>query len=157
MRVGPGEGRFTEEDVEQRLEAAGRVLLALPWAGCFPVGFRRLWPTMEGETSVKRRLPSSHEISAMDEAYCWTALLPDADERRLVLMRSLVLEPTPFGTPRYVWSWTRLRRSTGLHPDTLQKIHGRGLARIARGLNAPSGSGVQIRRPPPVERYLALA
>lgn len=156
MRGGSGDGRITEGEVEQRLEAAGRVLLALPWAGCFPSGYRRLWPMMEGEMAVRRKIPSSHEISAMDEAYCWTALIQDAEERRLVLMRSLVLEPTPFGTPRYVWSWTKLRRSTGLHPGTLQKMHARGLARIARGLNAPGSSGVKVRMPPPVERCLAL-
>ncbi len=110
---------------------------------------------MEGETYVRRTMPSPRDISAMDEAYNWTALIPDPEERRLVLMRSLVLPPTPFGTPRYVWSWSKLRRSTGLHPDTLQKLHGRGLARIARGLNTPDPSGVQVRRPPPAERRLA--
>ena len=149
------DGQFTEAEVERRLAEAGRVLLALPWAGCFPAGFRRMWPRMEGETYVRRTMPSSRDISAMDEAYNWTALIPDPEERRLVLMRSLVLPPTPFGTPRYVWSWTKLRRSTGLHPDTLQKLHGRGLARIARGLNAPAHSGVQVRRPPAAERHLA--
>ena len=148
-------GKVTEADVEQRLAEAGRVLLALPWAGCFPTGFRRFWPRMEGEISVRRRMPSPHEISAMDEAFCWTSFIPDVEERRLVLMRSLVLPPTPFGTPRHVWSWTRLRRTTGLHPDTLRKLHGRGLARIARRLNAPGPDGAKPRRVAQAERRVA--
>ena len=147
--------RMTEKDVESRLADAGRILLMLPWAGCFPAGFRRMWPQMEGETYLRRTMPSPRDISAMDEAYNWTALIPDPEERRLVLMRSLVLPPTPFGTSRYVWSWSKLRRSTGLHPDTLQKFYGRGLARIVLGLNAPGCSGVQVRQPLAPERRLA--
>ena len=154
MRDDRRQARVTEAEVEARLADAGRVLLALPWAGCFPCGFRTLWPETEA-AAPRRPVPSSHQINAMDQAYRWTALIPEPEERRLVLMRSLVLPPTPFGTPRYVWSWSKLRRSTGLHPDTLQKLHGRGLARIARGLNAPAHSGVQVRRPPAAERHLA--
>ena len=112
------------------------MLLALPWAGCFPCGFRTLWP--ETEAAYPRRpVPSSHQISAMDQAYRWTALIPESEERRLVLMRSLVLPPSASGRPRYVWSWGRLRRATGLHPDTLKKRWGRGIGRIVVELNRP--------------------
>jgi hypothetical protein len=136
--------------IEARLMAAGRVLMALPWAGCFPTGFRSLWPdAANGVPRSVRQPPSSREISAMDEAYRWIAFIGDPDERRLVLMRSLVLPDSAFGTPRHVWTWNRLRRVTGLHPDTLMVRHGRGIDRIVRALNgrarcpAPSSRGAR--------------
>ena len=139
MRDDRRQGRITEAEVEARMAAAGRVLLALPWAGCFPCGFRTLWPETEPERP-RHPVPSSHQISAMDEAYRWTALIPEVDERRLVLMRSPVLPDSAFGTLRHVWSWGRLRRATGLHPDTLKKRWGRGIGRIVVGLNRPTPS-----------------
>jgi hypothetical protein len=123
---------FTEQEVEARLAEAGRVLIALPWAGCFPCGFRSLWPA--SAPIERRRPPSSMQIDAMDQAYAWTALIPDQEERRMVLMRSLMLPPSPSGKPRFVWTWGRLRRATGLHPDTLKKRHGAGIGRIVRAL-----------------------
>ena len=133
-------GHFTAADVENRLSEAGRVLLALPWSGCFPAGFRSLfWPDQVGP-SPGRRVPTSHEITAMDEAYLWVAFITDQEERRLVLMRSLVLDDLPSGRPRYLWTWRRLQRLTGLHPDTLKARWGRGIDRIVRGLRgAPAG------------------
>ncbi len=81
---------MTASEVENRLADAGQALLALPHAGCLPAGFRTLWLDA-GESAARGDfLPSPAEISAMDEAYRWVGLLPDVDERRLVLMRSLV-------------------------------------------------------------------
>jgi hypothetical protein len=137
MRDGPFVGRCNATDVEERLAEAGRVLLTLPWSGCFPAGFRSLWPDQLGP-SRQRRMPTSREISAMDEAYRWTSFIADQDERRLVLMRSLIFEDTTSGRLRYVWTWRRLRRTTGLHPDTLKTRWGRGIDRIVRGLNQPA-------------------
>lgn len=136
MRDDRRQARVTEAEVEARLADAGRVLLALPWAGCFPCGFRTLWPETEA-AAPRGPVPSSHQISAMDQAYRWTALIPEPEERRLVLMRSLVLPSSASGRPRYVWSWGRLRRATGLHPDTLKKRWGRGIGRIVVELNKP--------------------
>ena len=51
MRDGPFVGRFNATDVEERLAEAGRVLLTLPWSGCFPAGFRCLWPDQVGPSS----------------------------------------------------------------------------------------------------------
>jgi hypothetical protein len=132
----PGPGNINAGHVEERLAEAGRVLLALPWSGCFPAGYRSLWPD-QGRPSERRRVPTPQEITAMDEAYRWTEFIADQDERRLVLMRSLTLDDTALGTPRYVWSWRRLRKATGLHPDTLKARWGRGIDRIVRGLNCP--------------------
>ena len=129
----PIAGRVNATDVEERLADAGRVLLALPWSGCFPAGYRALWPD-QGGPSAYRRMPTAREISAMDEAYRWTSFIADQDERRLVLMRSLIFEDAE-GRSRYVWTWRRLRRTTGLHSDTLKARWGRGIDRIVRGLN----------------------
>jgi transposase-like protein len=40
-----------------------------------------------------------------------------------------------------VWSWQRLRRATGLHPDTLKKQWGRGIGHIVYALNRPTPTG----------------
>ena len=149
MRDSPRPGRVSAAEVEARMTDAGRVLLALPWTGCFPAGFRSFWDDETGGTRSRHPVPSSHQISLMDEAYRWTELIADQDERRLVLMRSLVLPASAFGTPRYVWSWRRLRRETGLHTDTLKKRWGRGIDRIVRALNRPglcAASGGPIAR-----------
>jgi hypothetical protein len=133
-----GPGRVTAAVVEERLEAAGRVLLALPHAGCFPAGFRTLWPAADGVSPERCWLPSAAEITAMDEAYRWTSQIADVDERRLVLMRSLVWRESG----RHVWTWNRLRRLTGRHHETLQATWGRGIDRIVRRLNSLiAGSG----------------
>jgi hypothetical protein len=139
MREGQRRGRISAAEVETRLADAGRTLLALPWAGCFHAGFSGLWPG-EGAPPSRSRVPTSAEIVAMDEAYRWTAFISDPEERRLVLMRSLVLPGISGGPPRHVWSWGRLRRATGLHPDTLAARWGRGIDRIVRELNRPDDS-----------------
>jgi hypothetical protein len=130
--------RWTAEAVEARLTEAGQTLLQLPHANCFPAGFRSLWPGAEGVSSGRRWLPSPAEITAMDEAYRWVAFIADVDERRLVLMRSLVWRESE----RHVWTWNRLHRMTGRHHDTLRATWGRGIDKIARELNrAGSGGG----------------
>jgi hypothetical protein len=139
MAQGSRDSTITPATVEARLAAAGRVLLALPHAGCFPMGFRTLWPDLPREAAPCAWLPSAAEISAMDEAYRWVCLIADIEERRLVLMRSLVRLGAD-GKPRHVWTWRRLRKMTGRHPDTLQAVWGRGIDRIARALNARAPS-----------------
>jgi hypothetical protein len=145
MRDGPIAGRFSAAEVEERLTDAGRVLLALPWSGCFPAGFRNLWPD-QGRASTRRRVPTAQQISAMDAAYGWTAFIIDQDERRFVLMRSLVLSEAG-AKPRHVWTWRRMQRLTGLHRDTLKVRWGRGIDRIVRGLNRPAVA-IGAHRPP---------
>ncbi len=139
--------RYTETEVEARLSDAGRILVALPWAGCFPCGFRRLWPETEVALSARRRAPSSFEIDAMDEAYAWTSFIADQEERRLVLMRSLMLPPAESGKARHVWTWGRLHRMTGMHQETLKKRWGRGIGRMVAGLNARPAAGGSTTRP----------
>lgn len=136
-----GSCTFTASQIDLRLKEAGATLLALPWAGCFPAGFRTLWPRTAAAPSPRLPVPTSREISAMDEAYRWTELIQDYDERRLVLMRSLVWPTARVGKVRHEWTWGKLRRATGLHPDTLQKRWGRGIDRIVRGLNRRGRGG----------------
>ena len=152
MRDENRRGAYTEAEVEARLTDAGQVLLALPWAGCFPCGFRCPWPNPDTSRSARRRPPTSLQIDAMDQAYTWTAHIRDQDERRIVLMRSLVLSISTCGKPRHVWTWGRLRRATKLHPDTLQKRWRRGIRHIVFALNAspdapPAGGLIALRFP----------
>jgi hypothetical protein len=135
MRDDPGPGRFSAGYVELHLEKAGRALMALPYAGCFPAGIRTFWSP--GYDSRRWDPPSSRAISDMDEAYRWCALIPDLDQRRLVLMRSLVWPDSPENDPRYEYSWRRLRRITGLHDTTLIARWSRGIGAIVRRLNQP--------------------
>ena len=129
--------QFTAAYVEARLEDAGRALMALPWAGCFPAGIRTLWPEVAETDASRWDPPSSRAISEMDEAYRWCALIADTEQRRLVLMRSLVFPDSPPDAPRYKFPWRELRRITGLHSDTLMARWGRGIDTIARRLNQP--------------------
>lgn len=55
--------RMTASEVEHRLADAGQVLLALPHAGCFPAGFRILWPGAVETSSSSDFLPSPTEIT----------------------------------------------------------------------------------------------
>jgi hypothetical protein len=134
-------GRYSEAEVEARLADAGRVLLALPWANCFPFGLQTLWSEAESDASERRPIPTSDQIRAMDQAYRWTALIDRPEERRLVLMRSLVLPASASGRPRYVWSWRRLQKATGFHRDTLKNKWGRGIRHILHALNRPTPTG----------------
>jgi len=87
-------------EVEVRLADAGRVLLALPWANCFPFGVRNLWSEPEADAFARRPIPTSDQIRAMDQAFRRAVLIPRPEERRLVLMRSLVLpQPSTSGRP----------------------------------------------------------
>jgi hypothetical protein len=143
MRSRPGPGGYTAGYVEDRLEKAGRTLVALPWAGCFPAGITCLWPEAGGGEPRRYAVPGSADISAMAESYDWIRLISDADAdrlimmRRLVLMRSLVVPDSPADKPRYCYTWRDLRRMTGLHSDTLKDRWGLGIDRITARLNQP--------------------
>jgi hypothetical protein len=143
MRDRPEPGAYTAGYVESRLEDAGRTLMALPWAGCFPAGVSCLWPETGGGEARRYAVPTSAEVSAMGQAYDWIPLIADTDPerlvmmRRLVLMRSLVRPDSPIGHPVYVHSWRRLGAMLGLHRETLQTRWGRGIDAIVARLNRP--------------------
>jgi hypothetical protein len=147
LRGRPDPGGYSAPYVEDRLERAGRTLLALPWAGCFPAGFTCLWPEVAGGASRRYAVPSISAVSAMDEAYRWITLITDPDPDRLVMIRSLVLRrslvipDSPEEKPEYCYRWRDLQRSTGLHRDTLRDRWGRGIDLIVGGLNRPAVYG----------------
>ncbi len=140
----PDPGGYSANYVESRLEAAGRTLLALPWAGCFPAGFSCLWPETTGGEPRRYAVPSMSAVTAMDEAYRWVGLITDPDPDRLVMIRSLVLRrslvapDSPENDPKYHYCWRDLQRLTGLHRDTLKTRWGRGIDLIVVALNRPA-------------------
>ena len=144
MRGRPEPGGYTAGYVEEEFERAGRTLLALPWAGCFPAGFTALWPEAGGGEPRRYDTPTTAAISRMDAAYRWIPLIsaPDPEMliqmRRLVLMRSLVFPDKADDDPkRYQFGWRKLQRMTGLHRDTLRDRWGRGIDLVVSRLNRP--------------------
>jgi hypothetical protein len=143
MHDRPDAGGYTAAYIERRFEDAGRTLIALPWAGCFPAGMTCLWPEAGGGEPRRYAVPRSVEVSAMSETYDWVRLITDPDPdrlvmmRRLVLMRSLVLPDSPQATPAYCHRWRELSRTLGLHRDTLQARWGRGIDLIVGRMNRP--------------------
>jgi hypothetical protein len=140
-RVEPG--GYTAPYVEDRFERAGRVLMALPWIGCYPAGLTCFWPEISGDVPRRWAVPPQYEITRMAETYDWVRLIADPDParlimiRRLVLMRSLVKPDSPQEEPDYKFSWRKLVRMTGLHRDTLITRWGEGIDRIVGRLNHP--------------------
>ena len=144
MRGRPEPGGYTAGYVKARFELAGRTLMALPWAGCFPAGITCLWPEVAGGEPRRYDVPATAAITQMDEAYRWIALISDADPERLIAMRKLVLcrslvfpDKEPDDPERYKFSWRSLQRTTGLHRDTLIDRWGRGIDLIVGRLNRP--------------------
>ena len=153
LRRRPGVGGYTANDVEDRLEQAGRTLLALPWAGCFPAGLTCLWPEAGGGEARRYALPTAWAITEMDEAYRWIGLISDPDPdrltmmRRLVLMRSLVIPDSPETQPGYRHKWSSLAQLFGLHRETLKTRWGRGIDLIVARLNSNGqGQTAGVRR-----------
>lgn len=66
MNARPRPGSFTAAFVELQLEMAGRTLLALPWAGCFPVGMASLLLAIGDSAERRYDVPTSSAISGMD-------------------------------------------------------------------------------------------
>jgi hypothetical protein len=144
MRSRPGPGGYTAGYVEDRFEKAGRTLLALPLAGVFPAGLTCLWPLVSSAEPRRYPVPTSADITLMDEAYTrWIPLIHhvEFDElmmmRQLVLLRSLVRPDSDAGKPIYLVSWRKLVRATGLHRDVLRARWGLGIDRIVARLNQP--------------------
>lgn len=135
MRERPAPGSYTAGYVETRLEDAGRTLLALPWAGCFPAGLKAIWGDSLPRDPPRWAQPTAMDITDMDEALRWPALIVREEWRVLVQRRLLVVPDSD--PPRYVWSWRKLQRSSGLHPHTLQNRWGKGIDTIVARLNRP--------------------
>lgn len=122
--------------LEQRLEAAGATLLAMPQRGMGPRLRQVRWPESfageraAGEGADGRRLrppvPTAADISRMDETYSWIGLIP-ADRvvlRRIVHARSLV---SPL-TGRHIYSWRKVAVLLGADHRAVQRWYLSGLA-----------------------------
>ena len=146
-RAGGGEygaqyGAFVpnQEYIVQRLEDAGRAILALPATGYttrLRVSHLDIVQTMTeayGYTDARLRppYPAAAAIDAMDEAYAWLALIPDGKFviRRIVAARSLV-HPL---TDRHLYPWRRLGNAVGADHKAVQRWWAQGVDFIVAGL-----------------------
>ena len=147
----------TAESVIQRLEEAGRTLLALPNTGpstrLVQGGMEWVRDAAEAgsamaTSSVRVKLrpavPSAQEITRMDEALAWVPLIPQDRYvlRRVVGARSLV---SPM-TGRHLCTWRRLGVALGADHKAVQRWHGQGVDRIVAALRA----GLNAHRRPGV-------
>lgn len=127
--------------VIQRLEQAGAALLALPgtgWSTRLRTSSLDIVRTaMESYGWSTKRLrppvPSAVDISRMDEAMGWIALIP-LDRyvlRRIVGARCLV-HPI---TQRHLFPWRRVAAAIGADHKAVQRWHAQGIALIVAALN----------------------
>lgn len=129
------------ETVVYRLEEAGRTLLALPKAGCYPGNYKVAWPEVvhaaieaygwDGELP-RAAVPAAAAITRMDEAWRWVSLIREdrRQHRRIVLMRSLV---NPI-TERHQWSYRRIGKAFGWDYRAVQRWHEQGIDMIVVAL-----------------------
>lgn len=135
---------YNADTVIRRLEDAGRTLLSLPSVGLAPARLKAAWPEFaqaaveayaDNDKPLPKPVPSSRDITLMDEAYAWVALLPKdkVTWRRLVLLRSLI-HPT---SERYLWGWRKLERTLGTTDTTAKTWHAMAIDRIVSAINRP--------------------
>lgn len=126
--------------VADRLEHAGRTVLAMPRTG-YSTAMRvggldvvRVVAESYGwsSESIRAPAPSAAEITRMDEAYGWLALIPDSQIviRRIVGARSLV-HPVSY---RHLYTWRAIGSALNMHHNTVQKCHAEGIRIIVAAL-----------------------
>ena len=151
-------GAIDAETVIQRLEDAGRTLMALP-AGGYSTKLRTFTldivrSAMEGygwdEARARPAVPSASSITQMDIALTWVGLIPQDRYvlRRVVGARSMV---NPLND-RHIFPWRRLGAVLGADHKAVQRWHAQGIDLIVAALNgqATTLNGVgrrQIGRP----------
>jgi len=130
------------EMVIHRLEEAGATLLALPGSGwstrlrASSLDIVRSAIESYGWTDKRLRppIPPAGNITRMDEALAWIALIP-LDRyvlRRIVGARSLV-HPI---TERHLYPWRRIAAAIGADHKAVQRWHAQGIDLIVAALNA---------------------
>ena len=132
---------MTAEELIGRLEAAGATLLALPSRGYstqlrtmkFDVVHTALEAYGWQAAVVRPAMPSAADISRMDEAFGWLAMVPEA---KYVLCRILgaraLVHPI---TGRHLFPWRRIATMLGADHKSIQRWHGQGIELVLRGLN----------------------
>lgn len=88
---------ITPREIEDRFEEAALTLRRLPNPpGSGARGFGSSWPEYVRDArqaygyhqARMRVIPSPRDVQRMDEALAWLALIPNADDRRIVWMRA---------------------------------------------------------------------
>lgn len=138
--------------ITERLEEAGRTLLALPRSG-YTTALRQsrleivrsageIYAAEPGR-KLRPPMPEAAAITRMDEAFGWLALIPDDRFvlRRIAGARAL-MDPL---TERHVHSWRRLGALLGADHRAIQRWHGDAIgliaARLAAGCVLPCPAG----------------
>ena len=144
---------WSPDDVRDRLEDAGRTLMALPIPkGERPQGVRSHWPEAARQAedaffalvgandevkqdffrdhNAVRVTPNARAVARMEEVLSWLWYLSDERKRRLCLSRALI-HPV---SDRHVVSYRKLGRIFGLHHDTMRAWHDRALSDLAQAL-----------------------
>ena len=145
-------GPIDAETVIQRLEGAGRTLMALP-AGGYSTKLRTFTldivrSAMEGygldQARARPAVPSASSITDMDIALTWVGLIPQDRYvlRRVVGARSLV---NPL-TDRHIFPWRRLGAALGADHKAVQRWHAQGIDIIVAALNGQSMSSDRVGR-----------
>ncbi len=138
---------LSPELLVERLEEAGRTLLALPHTGpstrLVQSGMEWVRDASESYGHERARLrpavPGAAQITRMDQALGWISLIP-LDKyvlRRVVGARSLV-HPM---TGRHLFTWRRLGTAIGADHKAVQRWHAQGVALIVAALRQPARSG----------------
>lgn len=131
---------FTHEEVISRLEEAGRTLLSLPPERAVGHCRTSIWEYVREPVhsmALPRKFeptPSAQEISRMDEALRWPALI-SADKfvlRRIVCARMMVSPRT--GT--HLFPWRRIGTLLGADHKAIQRWHVQGIQFITASLQA---------------------
>ncbi len=125
----------------QRLEEAGRTLLALPASGyntrCRTGSFDIVRSALESygwsSQPIRPSIPPAAQITRMDEALGWISLIPQDRYvlRRVVGARTLV---NPL-TDRHLFSWRRLALVLGADHKAVQRWHALGIDMVVSAVN----------------------
>ncbi len=138
-------GALSAAEVLLRLEEAGATLLAMPATGYstrmrqmrFDIVHTALEAYGWEAPPLRAPAPSAAAISAMDEAFGWLALIPEANFllRRILGARALV-HPI---TGRHLFPWRRLAAAVGADHKSVQRWHAQGLDMVVRRIAAAAG------------------
>jgi len=124
-------------EIVARLEEAGAALLSMPSRGfstqLVQMNYGVVHSALDAygwqPAAVRPVMPSAAQITRMDEAFGWLAVIPEGRYvlRRIVGARALV-HPL---TGRYLFPWRRLGEVLGADHKSVQRWHGQGIAMIA--------------------------
>jgi hypothetical protein len=134
--------RLGAEMIVLRLEDAGATLLAMPHTGYstrlrqmrFDIVHTALEAYGWAESPIRAPGPDAEAITAMDEAFGWLALIPEAKFvlRRILGARALV-HPL---TRRHLFPWRRLAGLLGADHKSVQRWHRDAVDHLVRALEA---------------------